>query len=755
MTRTIERPASAPRVLASAIGAVTALSAVNWAHAEESEALTLDAVSVVDAQEEESYKAESASQKYTAPLRETPKSVTVIPQQVIKDTGALTLTDALRTTSGITFGAGEGGNPAGDRPIIRGFNAESDTFIDGLRDVASQTREMFNIEQVEVSKGPGSAYTGAGSTGGSLNLISKTAKRNDFLDISQTFGSDQTQRTTLDGNYVFSDNVAGRLNLMKHDANVAGRDGVDVSRWGVAPSITFGFDTPTRATLSYYHLETDDTPDYGLSLTDATSANSVRKPVSVDRDNFYGLTGRDYRESTTDAGTFRLEHDLNDSLTLSNTTRVVRTTLDYIVTTPNDSRTGNLSQGLVSRSAKSRNSTSEGWVNQTDLKALFNTGSIEHSLVTGVEISREGVHNRNYFITPGTKGNTCTPAHVATGDCTSLSNPSYKDGWTGTVADSNAFTDTDTDTLAAYVFDTLKFNEQWSLNMGLRYDDFETAASGQTVASGTNNVNGVTDLQSKSHFWNYQLGLVFNPLPNGSIYAAWSTSSNPVGETAGEGASNVAVATADLEPERNRNYEIGTKWDFFDARLGLNAAIFRTEKSNARVLEADGTTSNVGETRVDGFELGVSGQITPKWNAFASYTYLDGELVESGRVDVDARPGTGNVNNVVGGADGNDIPSTPQNSFSFWTTYDVTQSLTVGGGANYVDSRYGDVTNSIEVPSYWRYDAMANYKVSKNLDLQLNVQNLTDKRYFDQVYSNHMAHVAPGRTALLSTNFHF
>ncbi|MNM98941.1 putative TonB-dependent receptor BfrD precursor [compost metagenome] len=217
----------------------------------------------------------------------------------------------------------------------------------------------------------------------------------------------------------------------------------------------------------------------------------------------------------------------------------------------------------------------------------------------------------------------------------------------------------------------------------------------------------------------------------------------------------MAVATADLEPERNRNYEIGTKWDFFDARLGLNAAIFRTEKSNARVLEADGTTSNVGETRVDGFELGVSGQITPKWNAFASYTYLDGELVESGRVDVDARPGTGNVNNVVGGADGNDIPSTPQNSFSFWTTYDLTRSLTVGGGANYVDSRFGDVTNSIEVPSYWRYDAMANYKVSKNLDLQLNVQNLTDKRYFDQVYSNHMAHVAPGRTALLSTNFHF
>jgi len=757
MTRTIERPAAAPRVLASAIGAVTAFSAVNWAHAEEGEALKLDAVSVVDAQEEESYKAESASKKYTAPLRETPKSVTVIPQQVIQDTGALTLTDALRTTSGITFGAGEGGNPAGDRPIIRGFNAESDTFIDGLRDVASQTREMFNIEQVEVSKGPGSAYTGAGSTGGSINLISKTAKRDTFLDLSQTFGSDQTKRSTLDGNYQFSDNVAGRLNLMKHDANVAGRDGVDVSRWGVAPSITFGFDTPTRATLSYYHLETDDVPDYGLPLTDATTATSVREPVSVDKDNFYGLSDRDYRESTTDAGTIKLEHDINDSLTLSNSTRVVRTTLDYIVTTPNDSRTGNLSQGLVSRSPKSRNSTSEGWVNQTDLKAVFNTGSIEHTLVTGVEVSREEVHNRAYFITPGTSGSTCSAAHVATGDCTSLADPAYNGSWTGTVVDSNAFTDTDTDTLAAYVFDTLKFNDQWSLNTGLRYDDFETEASGLTVASGTNTVNGTTDLESKSHFWNYQLGLVFNPLPNGSIYAAWSTSSNPVGETSGEGASNVAAATEALEPERNRNYEIGTKWDFFDERLGLTAAIFRTEKTNARVLEADGTTSNIGETRVDGLELGVSGQITPKWQMFASYTYLDSEVVDSGRVDVNARPGTGsaNVTNVVGGANGNDVPSTPENSFSLWTTYRLTQDLTIGGGANYVDSRFGDVINSIEVPSYWRYDAMASYRVSKNLDLQLNVQNLTDERYFDQVYSSHMAHVAPGRTALLSTNFHF
>lgn len=752
MSRQSLELAQPPRVLASAIGvALTAFSAPSMAQvvpaaSSPSEApVALDEVTVIGEQEQ-AYNADtSASKKYTAPLRETPKSVTVITDQVIRDTGSLTLVDALRTTSGITFGAGEGGNPAGDRPIIRGFNAESDTFIDGLRDVGSQTREIFNVESIEVSKGPGSAYTGAGSTGGSLNLISKTAKQRDFGDASVTLGSDQTRRYTLDVNRVLGDNVAGRLNLMKHEANVAGRDGVDVSRWGVAPTITFGFDTPTRATLSYYHLETDDMPDYGIPLTVATPGNPGREPVSVDRDNFYGLESRDFRESTTDAGTIRLEHDLNENLTVSNTTRIARTTLDYIVTNPDDSR-GNVPNGLVSRSAKSRNSDTQSWVNQTDLTARFDTGSIEHTLVTGVEISDVGVHNRPYVVTPGTSGNTCSSAHLASGDCTSLSNPSSKDAWTGSIARSAATTDTGTETLAAYVFDTLKFNEQWSLNMGLRYDDYETEQKAVSTAG------VVTRPENKSHFWNYQLGLVFNPLPNGSIYAAWSTSSNPSGETGGEGSDALNVNNQVLDPERNRNYEIGTKWDFFDERLGLTAALFRTEKTNARVTNASGFQESIGETQVDGLELGATGQITRNWQVFASYTYLDAELVKSGAANVGTRAAPVYVEGLY---DGNEVPSTPKHSFSFWNTYNLTQDLTIGGGATYVDSRFGDTANNIEVPEYWRYDAMAAYRVSKNLDLQLNVQNLTDKRYFDQVYGSHYAHVAAGRTALLSTNFHF
>jgi catecholate siderophore receptor len=741
-------PVSSPRLLASAIGvAITATSAAHMAHAAEKtdekaprNEISLDATSVVGEQDDTSYKTDtSASRKFTAPLRDTPKSVTVIPQQVIRDTGATSLVDALRTTPGITFGAGEGGNPAGDRPIIRGFNAESDVFIDGMRDPASQSREIFNIESIEVSKGPGSAFTGAGSTGGSLNLVTKSAKLGNSYNGGFTYGSDQTKRTTLDLNQQMTDTSAFRLNLMKHEANVAGRDDVDVSRWGVAPSFAFGLGTDTRLTVGYYHVETDDMPDYGIPLTLSPNRSKyvVDKPVHVDRDNFYGLNTRDYRKSTNDSGTIKLEHDLNDNLTLSNSFRMSRSTLDYVVTNPDDSK-GNVANGTVLRNTKNRNSTSSGWINQTDLSARFDTGFIEHSLVTGIEFSYQDTHNRPYVVTSAAgTSTTCSPRLLASGDCTSLNNPSPDDSWSGTITEGLAYTDTDTKTAAAYVFDTLKFDEQWSLNLGLRYDNYKTTSSGFATRAPAGNFSR----ENTSDLVNYQVGLVYKPLPNGSVYAAYSTSSNPGGETSGNGGLELTAANSDLDPERNRNYEIGTKWDFFGDDLSVTAALFRTEKTNARIDDPDGATTQVldGEQEVNGLELTYAGKITHNWRVYGGYTYMESEVVKTTR-PID---------------EGNHMPSTPRNNFTFWSTYDLMPELTVGAGATFVDSQFGNVANTVEIPSYWRYDAMATYRLSKNVDLQLNVQNLTDKRYFDQILQNHYAHVAAGRTALLSTSFHF
>jgi len=745
-----------PKVLASAIGmAISALSVQAVAQSSEdkkasssSESIALEAVSVTAEQEQKSsYKVdESVNRRYTAPLRETPKTITVISEQLIKDTGSLNLVDALRTVSGITFGSGEGGNPAGDRPIIRGFSAESDQFIDGLRDVASQTREIFNTEQIEVSKGPGSAFVGAGSTGGSINMSTKSPKRENFNNISYTMGSDQTRRTTLDSNYVLSDNVAFRLNVMTHDANVAGRDKVDVNRWGVAPSLQLGFDTPTRLLMSFYHLDSDDTPDYGVPVEASSGQGSKTRPIGGDRDRFYGYSS-DYRDSTTDSGYLKFEHDFNENITLTNAFRLVRTTLDYVVTSPAYARVNGAD--YVSRGSRSRDSTSDGWVNQTDLKIKFNTFGWEHNLIAGVEASYEDVHNRPYAFSPaGSCAAASLSSNLSKGLCTSLTNPVYDQGYKGTVTPGVNYTDTRTETLAAFVFDTIKFNDQWSFNFGLRHDDFDTDSRGvRTVNSKAEGFK----FENNTSFVSYQAGIVFNPLPNGSIYYAQSVSYNPVGETSGEGADGLAATNQDLERERNDNWEIGTKWDFFDKRLGINAAFFRTEKDNARFTDQAGATSNIGKVVVKGVELGVNGTIMDNWDAFVNYTYLDSEIEEGGAVNLGT---TASPNYVDGANDGNHVPSTPRNSLNIWTTYKVQPDLIVGGGANYMDQRYGNANNTVEVSSYWRYDAMASYQVNKNLDFQLNVQNLTDKRYFDQI-RNGYAHVAPGRTFLLSTNVHF
>lgn len=497
--------------------------------------------------------------------------------------------------------------------------------------------------------------------------------------------------------------------------------------------------TDTRVTVGYYHLSTDDLPDYGIPLTRSTNRSkyNVDKPANVDKDNFYGLTSRDYRKTTSDSGTFKIEHDLNDSLTLSNSFRLSRSTLDYIVTNPDDSR-GNVANGTVYRSPKSRNSTSKGWSNQTDLSAKFDTGFIEHSLVTGIEFSYQDTHNRAYDVTSAVSGSTCNAALIANGDCTSLNNPSPGDAWNGTIKDSRAFTDTDTKTAAAYVFDTLKFDEQWSLNLGLRFDDYQTRSSGYATRAPI----GDFSRENSSQLWNYQIGLVYKPLPNGSVYAAYSTSSNPAGETSGNGSLELTAANTSLEPEKNRNYEVGTKWDFFGDDLSLTAALFRTEKTNARIDDPDGGTTQVldGEQQVNGVELTYSGKLTRNWKVYGGYTYMESEVVKT----------------TLAADEGNHTPSTPRNNFTFWSTYDVVpEKLTIGAGATFVDSQFGNIANSVEIPSYWRYDAMASYKLSKNVDLQLNVQNLTDKRYFDQVFQTHYAHVAAGRTALMSANFHF
>ena len=690
----------------------------------------------------ESPRAESTSNKFTAPLLETPKSVTVISQALIGATGSTSLVDALRTVPGITFNAGEGGQPAGDNLKIRGFDAGADVFIDGLRDAGSQTRDIFALEQIEVVKGPGSTYSGRGSSGGSVNLATKKPRGEDSVVADLGAGSDGYGRAALDMNYGLSDSVGFRLNLLAQDFDVPGRNQVGGSHRGVAPSFAFGMNTDTHMNLDFYRYETDDVPDYSIPYTrNAANTAPAGEPVVVDRNNFYGLLDRDFQKTSADVRTFQVAHTFAKGLTLSNVTRYGRTSNDYIVTNPDDGR-GNLVNGFIYRSPKSRNSISTTTANATSIAGHAKTGRLEHSFAAGVELGDEGMTNTPYVVTTTFAGNAGTafatscsaPGAVAASgfNCTSIINPNPNDPWVGTITASTAITRVSTDTRAVYGFDTLTFNKHWALNLGARWDDYDTVQNGFAA-----NVPQV--LRNKADFWNYTAGLVFKPTTRGNVYLSTGTSSSPSGNTLGDGTENLALTNQDLAPERDRTYELGVKWGFGE-RLAVTTALFRTETANARAAVTGGLQQLIGDELVRGFEVGLTGNITNRWQMFTSFAFLDSKIVDDGPVATN---------------EGKAFPNTPRNSFSLWTSYEVSPRVTIGGGANYVDERFGNVANTVWIPDYWRYDAMAAFTISRKVNLQVNIQNLTDETYFVRPYQNHYASLGAARSAVVSAKINF
>ena len=721
---------------------------------------------------------QSSNSKFVVPLLDTPKSVSVISKQLIADTQVTSLSDALRTIPGITLGAGEGGNPNGDRPFIRGYNSESSMYVDGIRNSTSQNREMFAVEQVEVTKGSASALGGAGTSGGSINMISKVAKKGDALEGSVSGGTDNYARITLDGNKDFNNGVAARVVVMGHQNEKAGQhDGAEYKRAGIAPSITFGLDTATRGTLSYYYLKTDDIPDSGIPYNNpfaTTNANAKfngnGKPIDVQQGSYYGWKDRDFQKQENQVGTFKLEHDLTDNLTLSNTAVYTKSKNDYLWTNPDDSKgnfynktTGAL-DGSVWRRTNSRVGDTDGFTDQLALTGKFNTGAFKHRFNTGVEYSDQKTDRTQYILngldSTGSANNTCNAAAIASGWCTSVQNPSNVP-WTGSISTDGADRyNIRSKNQSVYFLDNIELSPQWLLDLGVRWDKFETK---QTMTYGARNSNVIAakptakagdqvTVENNKDFFNYQAGLTFKPVENGSIYVSYATSANPVGVDGGDGSEGITAAIQNLKPEEVKTYELGTKWDVLNDKLNLTAAIFRTEKTNTRATAEDGTTQNIGETRVDGIELGVNGNITEKWAVSAGYTYLDSELVDGGYTNVGSTAAPVYQANP---SNGNQVQNVAKNSATLWTTYQVLPDLTLGAGAVAMDKVYGNATNTKWVPGYVRYDAMARYNVNKNVDLQLNLNNLSDKRYFTKAYSSHYATEAEGRSAVLSVNFKY
>lgn len=665
------------------------------------------------------YKVDRAvSPKFTEPLRDTPRSVVVIPKELIRDQGVTTMKDLLRLQPGITLGTGEGGNALGDRILIRGFESRGDIFIDGMRDPGVTSRETFNVEQVDIIKGPGSTYIGRGGTGGSVNIVTKTPKKQSFMAADVTGGTDNLIRATADINQVVNENIAFRVSGMWHYSETPGRSPVYQQRWGIAPSITFGLNSDTNLTLSYYHLSSKELPDYGVPFD-----SRYQRPLAVGHDKFYGLVNRDFRHVSADIFTGTFNHQFNDWVSVRHQLRYGWTTNNYVVSAPEGP---NLTAGTVNANAKNRNSIAKLAASQTDVTFMFETGPVRHTLVTGFEISKEIVTNRPYTVSP-------------TGVVQNLWDPNPYLPWTGTVRPSGAWTRSTVDSKALYVFDTLKFGSQFELSGGLRLDDYTIYTASTAAASNR--------LYNHSTFLNWNLGAVYKPMPSASVYALFASSSNPSGEQLdGGGVDYGAITTTNqsLAPERNMLYELGAKWDVLDEKLALTFAGFRIDKTNARVtVPGGGVQALAGNQRVYGIELGANGKITDAWSVFAGFTWLDTKVVWS--------PNAADI--------GKQLPNVASVSFSLWTTYQILPDLTLGALAYYSGPRNGGTTVSgtAYIPSYWRFDAMASYRLTDNVDVRFNVQNITNVVYYDALYRSGtpFAYVGPGRSFSLTTSVKF
>jgi catecholate siderophore receptor len=651
---------------------------------------------------------ESSSPKYTQPLLDTPQTVNVVPKAVIEERGAASLAEALRNVTGVSLAAGEGGTPNGDNLTLRGFNARNDIFIDGARDVGGYFRDSFNLESVEVGKGPSSSYAGRGSTGGTINQISKAPKLDDFIGATVAAGTDETKRLTLDVNQKLDmldlEGAAFRLNAMYHESATAGRDLAENGRVGFAPSVSFGLGTETRLTLSYLRQEEDNQPDYGVPYLNGA-------PLQVSRDTFFGFVNDDFENTTTDNLTAKFEHDFSSSVSVANLTRYATADRESLVTPP---RVHPTQPNTVNRERRYMDTTDELFVNQTDLTTRFFTGRIGHTLVTGVELGRQNFdQNRRTY----------------TNQQDNLYNPDPYAPYTGTMTPSYS-SEAQGDTIAVYAFDTIALNEQWEVSGGLRHDWF------YADYDATNGDSFERDDRMLSH----RAGVVYKPLPNGSVYVSYGTSFNPSAE-----AISLSTSNADLKPEKNRSVEAGTKWNVLGDKLALNAALFRTEKTNARTSDGQGGLTVLdGEQHVDGIELGATGQLTEQWDVFAGYTYMDSEIDRSRAVDAAGNPTE----------TGNKIANVPENSFSFWTSYDLSDAVEIGAGALYIGERYNNNRNDAEAPGYWRFDAMASYDLTKNVEVRLNVYNIGNEEYYDRILGGHAVPGA-GRSALLTTAFAF
>jgi catecholate siderophore receptor len=686
----------------------------------------------------------------------TPQSINVVPAEVIKEQGVTSLQDALKNVPGITLNAGEGGTH-GDLVNLRGFPINDDYFLDGLRDTGLYNRDVFDVESIEVYKGPASTLFGRGTTGGVINQVTKAPQLYPIDDFTATGGTNAEIRLTGDVNYVLDDTMAVRLNLMAQRNNIEGRPFARTQKWGAAPSFAWGLGTNTVATLEYLHQQEDDIPDYGIPFL-------VGQPAPVSHRNYYGLPSDDRTKQDVEIVTGKVTHKFDDIFTVSDSARFGSYWFDSqqtaaIYGTANcfssaatagfftgaplcsglpagttaapvtafnplfPTQSTPLADISVLRDRPSGKGIITTWMNSTDLSADFDTLGFAHHLVFGAQEDVEDASllrlaNQNTMIVP-----------------TSLLNPNPYEAFPGHQTTVSSRPITRTSTLSTYLVDEVQLDPQWSITGGIRFDHFG-ARFDQSVGTASHFTH-VDNIGSP------RAALVYKPTDESSLYFSYGTSYNPSAETLSLSASNQG-----LGPERDKTFEFGGKINVFDGQLALTAAAFNTVKTNARISDPlnPSLQSLAGTERVNGVELGAQGHLTENWEVTAGFTYLAPHAVGL----------------IAAGVPG-PMPDVARDQANLWTVYDWDIGLHTGVGLNWTGRRSAATGDTLSipgatvypsVPAYVTVDGMLSYPINDTFTVQLNGYNLGNEFYYADIYDTRPQenHSIPGagRTFLLT-----
>ena len=704
-------------------------------------------------------KAQMPLSQFTEELKDTPQTIAVVPAFVMKEQAITTLRDTLRNVPGISLAAGEGG-AQGDSMTIRGFTARNDMFLDGIRDFGSYYRDSFNYDQVEVLEGPAGIEFGRGSTGGVINQESKKPLDRTYVNATLQMGTDLTRRVTVDVNRPLGASTAFRLNAMGHEARIAGRDVVENRRFGVAPSISFGMGTRTRGTLSYVHLGENDIPDYGIPWL-------LNKPSAAKRRAYYGFKHSNFFDTHDDVATLRLEHDVNEHVSLRSLSRFANYPRNTQITEPQVCSNGAISPttGLLTAPTNILNSAqlcpynngvasdpATVLVNRNQITATsvendlwqqdsailhFHSLNIAHSMVVGAEGGREMSNPTRY---------TFSGVPAAT-----LLNPNEDLAFTGTKA-LNTITHVVADSAGLFFVDTVHLGRYIDVTGGVRYDYFYTQQRQYTASTKLAPFFSRIDRKPS-----YRAALVVKPTGNGSVYFDYGTSFNPSAESL-----SLSATTSVLPPEANETYEVGAKWAFLKDRLSLAGALFRTEKNNARETSPANSLITVlaGNQVVKGAQISVTGRLPNQLDLLAGYAYLDGKVIASQFFP-----------NAVGAP----LANVPKQTFNIWLNRALALRFTGGLGGNYVAARSASSTiayvatawtgttpaNAVvtasalkEVPGYWAFNGVVSRPITERIALQVNVNNILNRSYIDQPHPSHLVPGA-GRSALFGINYKF